>query len=42
MRLASQWDMIILAVLTWTAAIVAVAFWGPNTLAARRGSRDES
>ena len=39
-RVGSHWDMIILALLTWTAAIVVVAVWGPNTLAARRGLGD--
>jgi CAAX protease family protein len=38
-RVGSHWDMLILAVLTWIAAIVVVGVWGPNTLAARRDSR---
>ena len=38
-RVGSHWDLLILAVLTWIAAIVVVGVWGP-TLAARRGSRD--
>jgi CAAX protease family protein len=37
-RVGSHWDMIILTLLTWTAAIVMVGIWGPRTLAARRRS----